>query len=105
MNCADLLSRVKQNLIIGHYEDDALISGYISAAVSYAEAYQHRRSGYYGRHPMSAHTSQAVVMLASYFYESRDGGSGGLFSSTAASVENIWRAVHQLLVLDREWKV
>lgn len=102
---ADLLTKVKQNLIIEHTEDDTLLTGYIAAAISYAESYQHLKDDYYATNTMSAHTEQGVVMLASFFYESRDGGSGGLFSSTASSVTNIWNAVNLLLRLDREWKV
>lgn len=36
-----LLEKVKQNLILDHAADDALLKGYITAAVSYAESYQH----------------------------------------------------------------
>ena len=105
MTPADLLPKVKQNLIIEHTADDALITGYISAAVSYAEGYQHLKSGYYETNAMSAHTEQGVIMLASHFYESRDGGTGGFFSGTSGAVEQVWTAVNLLLRLDREWKV
>ena len=105
MTPADLLSKVKQNLIVEHTSDDTLITGYIAAAVSYAESYQHLEAGFYGTHAMSAHTEQGVVMLASHFYESRDGGTGGFFSGTSGSVDNVWNAVNLLLRLDREWKV
>jgi uncharacterized phage protein (predicted DNA packaging) len=33
----NLLDKVKQNLIISHTADDALLTSYIAAAVSYAE--------------------------------------------------------------------
>lgn len=36
-----LLEKVKQNLILEHSEDDALLGQYITASVSYAESYQH----------------------------------------------------------------
>ena len=36
-----LLEKVKANLILEHSADDALLQGYITAAVSYAESYQH----------------------------------------------------------------
>ena len=42
-----LLERVKQNLILEHSEDDALLEQYITASVSYAESYQHIDEGYY----------------------------------------------------------
>ena len=42
-----LLEKVKQNLILDHAADDALLKGYITAAVSYAESYQHIPAGTY----------------------------------------------------------
>lgn len=42
-----LLEKVKANLILEHSADDALLQGYIAAAVSYAESYQHIPEGYY----------------------------------------------------------
>ena len=36
----DLLTKVKQNLILDHEEDDELLCRFIAAAVSYAEGYQ-----------------------------------------------------------------
>ena len=40
-----LLEKVKANLILEHSADDALLQGYITAAVSYAESYQHIQEG------------------------------------------------------------
>ena len=42
----ELLSKVKANLILEHKADDALLKSYITAAVSYAESYQHIPEGY-----------------------------------------------------------
>ena len=100
-----LLDRVKQNLIIDFSTDDALIQTFISAAISYAEGFQHVPAGYYGANPMSPATQQGIVMLASFFYESRDGASAGFFSSGNGSDAAVWNTVHLLLRLDREWKV
>ena len=36
-----LLQKVKANLILDHTADDDLLQGFITAAVSYAESYQH----------------------------------------------------------------
>ena len=105
MSPTDLLSKVKQNLILEHAADDALIVNYITAAISYAESYQHIEAGYYGTHEMPATTEQAVVMLSSYFYESRDGSSGGFFSNSVQAGEQVWNTVNLLLRLDRDWKV
>ena len=41
----ELLTKVKANLILEHTADDALIQSYITAAVSYAESYQHIPEG------------------------------------------------------------
>ena len=43
----ELLTKVKQNLILEHTADDALLKSYITAAVSYAESYQHIPEGFY----------------------------------------------------------
>lgn len=100
-----LLDRVKDNLILNHSEDDALIESYITAATAYAESYQHIPEGYYLDNPMPATTEQAVIMLSSHFYESRDGSTGGFFSDSAAAARQVWATVNNLLRLDRRWQV
>ena len=102
---AELLSKVKLNLILDHDADDALLTGYITAAVSYAESYQHIEVGYYSEHPMPPTTEQAVIMLASHFYESRDGSTGGFFADNVQAGQQVWNTVNLLLRLDRDWKV
>ena len=52
----ELLSKVKANLILEHTADDELLKGYITAAVSYAESYQHIPEGFYKENPMPATT-------------------------------------------------
>ena len=69
-----LLEKVKANLILEHSEDDALLKMYIDAAVSYAESYQHIPEGSYSSGGMPPTTQQAVIMLASHFYESMSYG-------------------------------
>ena len=49
----ELLSKVKANLILEHTADDELLKGYITAAVSYAESYQHIPEGFYKENPLS----------------------------------------------------
>lgn len=102
---ATLLEKVKQNLILDHSADDELLQSYITAAISYAESYQHIPEGSYANRAMPATTEQAVVMLASHFYESRDGSTGGFFADTALAGQQVWSTVNLLLRLDREWKV
>ncbi len=100
-----LLEKVKQNLILDHAADDALLESFITAAVSYAESYQHIPAGTYQITPMPATTEQAVTMLASHFYESRDGSTGGFFGDNVQAGQQVWNTVNLLLRLDREWKV
>ena len=105
MDLTELLGKVKQNLIIDHAADDALLKSYIIAAVSYAESYQHIPEGRYRENPMPATTEQAVIMLASHFYESRDGSTGGFFADNVQAGQQVWNTVNLLLRLDRDWKV
>ena len=100
-----LLLKLKQNLIIEHSADDALLKGYLTAAVAYAESYQHIPEGTYKETAMPATTEQAVIMLASHFYESRDGSTGGFFADNTQAASQVWDTVNLLLRLDREWKV
>ena len=100
-----LLLKLKQNLIIEHSADDALLKGYLTAAVAYAESYQHIPEGTYKETAMPATTEQAVIMLASHFYESRDGSTGGFFSDNPQAATQVWNTVNLLLRLDRDWKV
>ena len=100
-----LLEKVKANLIITHTADDELLTQYITAAVSYAESYQHIAEGYYSENAMPATTEQAVIMLASHFYESRDGSTGGFFADNPQAAQQVWHTVNLLLRLDRRWQV
>lgn len=105
MDESELLKKIKQNLILTHDEDDALLRSFIAAAVSYAESYQHIPEGTYSRKPMPPTTEQAVVMLVSHLYESRDGSTGGFFADNVQAGQQVWNTVNLLLRLDREWKV
>ena len=100
-----ILEKVKANLILTHNEDDALLEGVLAAAISYTENYQHLGEGYYKENSMSPATEQGVIMLASHFYESRDGSSGGYFNADYRASNQVWNAVHLLLRMGREWKM
>ncbi len=100
-----LLPKVKANLILEHDADDILLRGFIRAAVSYAESYQHIPEGYYAGNPMPPTTEQAVVMLSSHFYESRDGSTGGFFADSVQAGQQVWNTVNTLLRLDRRWQL
>jgi hypothetical protein len=105
MTAKELLPSVKENLIITFNDDDSLILSYIAASISYAEEYQHLDGGYYQSNAMSETTKQAIVMLSSHFYESRDGSTGGFFADNTNAANNVWQAVNRLLLMNREWKV
>ena len=101
----ELLQKVEKNLLLEHSEDDELIKGYITAAVAYAESYQHLPENYYSENTMPPTTEQAVIMLSSHFYESRDGSTGGFFADNVQAGQQVWTTVNLLLRLDRRWKV
>jgi hypothetical protein len=95
-----LLEAVKANLIVEHDADDELILGHIRAALDYAAGYQKRT---YGRGKLPAVTQQAVIMLASHFYESRDGSTAGFYADNVQASAQVWTTVNNLLRLDRDW--
>lgn len=100
-----LLEKVKANLILDGNQDDELLQNYISASVTYAESYQKKPAGYYIENLMPPTTEQAVIMLSSHFYESRDGSTAGFFADNVNAANQIWNTVNLLLRLDRDWKV
>ena len=99
----DLLSKVKANLILSHDQDDVLLQNFIRAAVNYAESYQHIPADTYAENPMPPTTEQAIIMLASHFYESRDGSTAGFFADSVQAGQQVWNTVNMLLRLDRVW--
>jgi hypothetical protein len=54
---------------------------------------------------MSATTEQAVVMLASHWYEARDDSTGGFCEDNVPAAQQVWNAVNNLLQLSRNWSV
>jgi hypothetical protein len=98
-----LLPKVKANLILEHDADDELLRGFIKAAVSYAESYQKKPKYAYSRKLMPPTTEQAVIMLSSHFYESRDGSTAGFFADNVQAAGQIWNTVNMLLRLDKDW--
>ena len=102
---SDLLEKVKANLILEHNEDDELLERLILTALSSAESYQHIDAGYYSENEIPPTTEQAIIMLASHFYESRDGSTAGFFSDNVNASSQVWNTVNLLLRLDRRWQV
>ena len=97
-----LLPKVKANLILEHDADDELLVGYIRAALDYAKEYQHRQR--FGE-TLPAATEQAVIILSSHFYESRDGSTGGFFADNTSAADNVWATANRLLAMHKIWRV
>ena len=105
MNIGDLLAKVKSNLIIDFTDDDELLENYIKSAISYAESYQHLEENYYENNEMSGTTEQAIIMLVTHFYESRDGSTAGFFADNVQASQQVWKSANMLLQIDRNWKL
>ncbi|MDD4688328.1 MAG: head-tail connector protein [Eubacteriales bacterium] len=99
-----LLEKVKANLILEHSADDELLQNFIAAAVNYAESFQHIPAGTYMEQTIPPTTEQAIIMIASHFFESRDGSTGGFFADNVQAGQQVWNTVNMLLRLDKEWK-
>lgn len=100
-----LIQKVKANLILTHDQDDELLQNFISAAVNYAESFQHIPAGTYADKPMPPTTEQGVIMLASHFYESRDGSTAGFYADNVQAGQQVWNTVNMLFRLDKNWQV
>ena len=100
-----LLAKVKANLVIEHDRDDEILWLHLNAAMDYAGKFQHKDLAYYKTHRMSPSTLQAVIMLAGFYYESKDGGAGGFFTPTATAAKQTQECVINLLRLDKDWVV
>ena len=99
-----LLEKVKANLILEHDEDDALLRGFITAATSYAESFQHVSAGTYVTEDIPPTTEQGIIMLASHFYESRDGSTAGFFADSVAAGQQVWNTVNMLFRMNKTWQ-
>lgn len=104
-NETKLLPKVKANLILEHKTDDDMIRGFIRAALAYAESYQHLPAGQYYKDTLPPTTEQAVVILSSHFYESRDGSTGGFFADNVNAAGQVWQTVNRLLTMEKRWDV
>jgi len=102
MKPTELLPKVKENLILAHDADDAMLLRLIAAALGYAESYQKVK---YGRKRLPPSTEQAVIMLASHFYESRDGSTAGFFADYIGAAAQVWNTINRLLAMDKRWEV
>ncbi|MCM3907913.1 MULTISPECIES: head-tail connector protein [Actinomycetaceae] len=105
MTTTELIDLAKANLLITFDDDDQLIGALVNAATSYACSFQHLPENHYEAHEMSGATRQGIVMLASHFYESRDGSTAGFWADKPDAARAVWNAVNNLLRLDRDWKV
>ena len=98
----DLLAKVKANLILPHNEDDELLKTLILAAIDYAVEFQKRD---YGDDPFPPATEQAIIMLSSHFYESRDGSTAGFFADSIGAAGQVWSTVNRLLLMNKAWQL
>lgn len=98
----ELLAKVKQNLIITHSEDDTYFISLILASIAYAEDYQKKPEGYYSENAMRATTEQAVIMLTSHLYESRDGSTGGFYGDNVQAGQQAMDTINLLLRLNKD---
>ena len=102
----ELLTKVKANLILEHTADDALAFRVTSPPLFHTRrVISTSRREPIGTRPCRRPRSRPIIMLASHFYESRDGGTGGFFSNTIGSAQQVWNTVNLLLRLDRNWQV
>jgi len=101
-----LLPEVKANLIIPMTDttDDALILSEIRSALDWSLGYQ-RRDLINFDGIIAPSTRQAVVMLASHMYESRDGSTAGFFGDNVGASNQVWETIKKLLVLNKKWEV
>jgi hypothetical protein len=99
MESSSLLPLVKKNLIMtdDFVQDDDYITALIESAIDYAESYQHKKQGYYADNDMRASTRQAVVLLVTFLYESRDAGTAGYLGNYVGSVDNVMNTIKILL--------
>ncbi|MCL2577975.1 MAG: head-tail connector protein [Defluviitaleaceae bacterium] len=98
----DLLAKVKNNLILTHDEDDSLLRGFIIAAIDYAGSVQNLD---YSKDKIPPAAEQAVIMLSSHFYESRDGSTAGFFAGQSGAAKQVWDAVNRLLMVGKRWEM
>jgi hypothetical protein len=98
----ELLVKLKTNLIIQHSEDDTYLSLLLVTAVAYAEDYQKKSPGFYLEFPMRETTELAVIMLASHFYESRDGSTGGFFGDNVQAAAQAMETINFLLGMNKD---
>jgi len=102
MTAEELLIPLKENLVVEHDVDDPLLLRCLSSAISYAEGYQKKGPNFYKENEMTESTKQAVIILASFFYESRDGSTAGFFSDSPQAATQVWDTVKLLLQGDRD---
>lgn len=76
-----------------------MLRSIISAALDYAMSYTKRKR--WGR-TLPPSVEQAVIMLSSHFYESRDGSTGGFFADNTNAGKAVWETVNRLLSMYKD---
>ena len=93
------LETAKAQLKIDHEEEDALLVGYITNAVSFAEEYQTKNYSVVPFDRMTKVTEQAILLLVTIWYENRDGTTEK--SSRMTAKDPAMETVKKLLYFDR----
>jgi len=102
MNAEELLHPLKENLVVEHDADDPLMLRCLSSAISYAEGYQKKGPDHYQKSSDDRKHEAGVIVLASFFYESRDGSTAGFFSDSPDAAKQVWETVKLLLQGDKD---
>lgn len=101
----ELLPKVKENLNVDFDNDDEHILRLTHSAIEYAQRYQNKvyPQAYKTTADVPHSTVQGIIMLASHWYESRDGSTAGYFSNTQGSM--VVQAAERLFSAHKDWKV
>jgi hypothetical protein len=102
-----LLAKVQQNLILENPDDNdlAVMERCTMAALDYAARQQNHPNGFYKKNPMTPNTEDAVIMLASLNYESRDCTPTGIFGASEAGSKLARTTIDDMLRLGKVWRV
>jgi len=87
----DLFAKVKETLT-DITVDDALLRGFVNAAISYAEKYQKFSLGTYTCNPIGERTRAAIIKLAHHYYISGLGNT-----SVDDNKDDVLRDINTLL--------
>ncbi|GHU34512.1 hypothetical protein FACS1894105_01580 [Clostridia bacterium] len=98
--------RVKRNALWNTAKDFLDAKRGVDSIVSAEDSATYGKSeDFYAENIMPPTIEQAVIMLSSHFYESRDGSTGGFFADNVQVGQQTWNTVNVLLRLNRDWRI